>query len=239
MRTVTKLMLNSFWGRYAMNSNKTQIKFISKVNDWYELINDDRYIIEDVNFNTPNVLTVYYSIKNNIHEGSNQVNVAIAAFVTCHARLKLYSELELIGDRVLYFDTDSIIFISNNKDYEPKTGNFLGELTNEIDKKDGNYIEEIICPGPKNYQYKLDSGKQKCVIKGFSLNCSTSLSLNFDSIKNIVFHNREKKIQVEQLKFSRDKNNWSVQTNIINKLYSFVYDKRVVCKNFDTIPYGY
>jgi len=239
MRTVTKLMLNSFWGRYAMNSNKTQIKFISKVNDWYELINDDRYIIEDVNFNTPNVLTVYYSIKNNIHEGSNQVNVAIAAFVTCHARLKLYSELELIGDRVLYFDTDSIIFISNNKDYEPKTGNFLGELTNEIDKKDGNYIEEIICPGPKNYQYKLDTGKQKCVIKGFSLNCSTALSLNFDSIKNIVFHNREKKIQVEQLKFSRDKNNWSIQTSIINKLYSFVYDKRVVCENFETIPYGY
>jgi len=185
------------------------------------------------------VLTVYYTLKDEIHEGSNQVNVAIAAFVTCHARLKLYSELELIGDRVLYFDTDSIIFISNNKDYEPKTGNFLGELTNEIDKKDGNYIEEIICPGPKNYQYKLDSGKQKCVIKGFSLNCSTSLSLNFDSIKNIVFHNREKKIQVEQLKFSRDKNNWSVQTNIINKLYSFVYDKRVVCENFDTIPYGY
>jgi hypothetical protein len=77
------------------------------------------------------------------------------------------------------------------------------------------------------------------VIKGFSLNCSTALSLNFDSIKNIVFHNREKKIQVEQLKFSRDKNNWSIQTSIINKLYSFVYDKRVVCENFETIPYGY
>ena len=37
-----------------------------------------------------------------MHWGSNQTNVAIAAFVTSQARLKLNSEMKLLGDRVMY-----------------------------------------------------------------------------------------------------------------------------------------
>jgi hypothetical protein len=49
-------------------------------------------------------------------------------------------------------------------------GEYLGDLTDEIDPKDGNYIVEFVSAGPKNYAYKTDKGVTKCTIKGFTLN---------------------------------------------------------------------
>ncbi|KAJ8961390.1 hypothetical protein NQ318_014635 [Aromia moschata] len=43
------------------------------------------------------------------------VNVVIAAYVTTQVHLKLYSYLELLGGRVLYYDTDSVIYIARDK----------------------------------------------------------------------------------------------------------------------------
>ena len=50
------------------------------------------------------------------------------------ARLKLYSYLEHLGERAFYYDTDSIIYVSNidMHEYEPPTGTILGEMTDEL-----------------------------------------------------------------------------------------------------------
>ena len=112
-----------------------------------------------------------------MHIGSNSTNVCIAAFVTTYARLKLYSELEKLQDRVLYFDTDSIIFVehtNNTTEYKPKLGNYLGELTNEIKKDKGTHIVEFVSSGPKLYAYRTNTGYTKCVVKGFTLNYTSS-----------------------------------------------------------------
>ena len=132
LRSVMKLMLNSFWGRFGMQTNKTQVKFISNLNSWYKFISDDHFVIHDVDFGIPNILTVFYSDQTKFHDRSTEINVCIASFVTCHARLKLLSELNKLNERVLYFDTNSIIHISKQGFYEPKLGDFLGEPTNEI-----------------------------------------------------------------------------------------------------------
>ncbi|CAF1095770.1 unnamed protein product [Brachionus calyciflorus] len=52
-------------------------------------------------------------------------------------------------------------------------------------------------------------------------------------------HDRSKKIKVEQQKFTRDKVNWNFKTNVITKLYGFVYDKRILLDDLSTIPFGY
>ena len=41
---------------------------------------------------------------------TKHTNVVIAAYVTAHARLVLYSYLERLGERTLYCDTDSVIY---------------------------------------------------------------------------------------------------------------------------------
>ena len=89
-----------------------------------------------------------------------KTNVILAAFVTAQARLHLYSELNKLNERVLYFDTDSIFFVTNAYDnYHPKLGDFLGQFTNEIDPREGTHITEFVSAGAKNYAYK---NKFKC-----------------------------------------------------------------------------
>ena len=56
-----------------------------------------------------------------------------------------------------YYDTDSVIFSVKEGQWEPPLGDYLGELTNELD--DGDHIATFVSAGPKNYAYKTESGK--------------------------------------------------------------------------------
>ena len=49
-------------------------------------------------------------------------NVVIAAFTTAYARLKLYEVLDMLQERVLYYDTDSVIFVSKPDEPDPPLG---------------------------------------------------------------------------------------------------------------------
>ena len=111
--------------------------------------------------------------------------------------------------------------------------------------------------GPKNYAYKVNNGKTHCKIRGFTLNYTNSLVLNFDSLKDVICKyasgparkvkkSRENKNSVNSLKIineckiSREK--WT--RRIVNKRevkeYNVVFDKRIVLgKGEDTIPYGF
>ncbi len=48
-----------------------------------------------------------------------------------------------------------------------------------------------------------------------------------------------KKIDVQQQKFTWYKSTWTVRTEDKNKLYSFVYDKRLLNDDLSTTPYGF
>ena len=228
-----------------MNTNKVQYKILTSASakfwhyEWFEMASDDQYVIHNVYLTHDNLIQVFYSNNKDMHEGGNQTSVALAAFVTCHARLKLYNELKKLNERVLYFDTDSIIYVSKDGEYDPPLGDYLGEFTDELKKKGASHIVEFISAGRKNYAYKLDNGKTSCTVKGFTLNHLSSLSINFESIKNLVLNERNKKIQVDQLKFTRNKIDWDIKTDIISKMYGFVYDKRVLLNDLSTLPYGY
>ena len=239
LRSVAKLMLNSFWGRFGMNTNKTQYKVLTTEAEWFQMLSNDQFVIHDVDFINEQIIQVFFSINSSFHAGSNDANVPIAAFVTCQGRLKLFNELVKLDRRLLYFDTDSIIFVSKPGEFEPELGDFLGQFTNEIDKAKGDFITEFVSAGPKNYAYKLNTGYSCCTVKGFNLNHKACELINFDSIKEIVCSAQEKKIQVDQLKFARNKHSWNITTSTISKIYGFVYDKRVIISDYFTLPFGY
>jgi hypothetical protein len=118
----------------------------------------------------------------------------------------------------------------------PQLGEFLGDFTNELDFDD--FITEFASGGPKNYCYKTNSGYTDCTVKGYPINYLTDLSLNFESIKYTVTENRNNKIKIPQLKFIKDKSEWLIKTEIQDKFYRFVYDKRVINDDFTTSPFG-
>ncbi len=238
-RQIAKLMANNQWGFLGMNSNKTQFKIISKLEDWLAILNDDKLKINNISFPSDSIMFVYYCDKDNYHVGNVNTNVVLASFVTAQARLKLFSELTKLQDRVIYCDTDSIFYLTKDGEYEPELGTNLGEFTNEIDPEDGSYIQEWVSAGKKNYAYKTDTGETHCTVKGFTFNHLTNLKLTFDSIKRIVTENQQDKITCEQLMFKRDKKRQTIQTSVQLKEYGFVYDTRILQDNYTTIPYGY
>ncbi|KAL4219797.1 hypothetical protein ACF0H5_020209 [Mactra antiquata] len=186
-----------------------------------------------------------------------KTNIFLATFTTCWARLKLHSVLDSLGDRVLYYDTDSVIFVSRPGQLDPPLGDYLGELTNEL--KPDDYIVEFVSGGPKNYAYTTAKGEQTCKIRGFSLNYMGSQLLNFESVRDIVGQVNPSKpltykkrgledgdeppskiiVVTNPSKISRDKYNNVLYNRTENKQYRVVYDKRVILENYDTLPYGY
>ena len=80
---------------------------------------------------------VYANLQEN-QSDNGCVTIFIATFTTCCARLKLHSYLEHLQKQVLYFDTDSIIFSWKPGQPDIPLGDFLGEMTDELDN--GDYI---------------------------------------------------------------------------------------------------
>ena len=103
----------------------------------------------------------------------NKTIIYLATFTTCWAQLKLYSILEKIDRNVLYYDTDSVIYLSKTGGNDVPLGDYLGEHTNELET--GEHIIEFVSGGPKNYAYKTNKGNETCKVEGSP---STSLIAN-------------------------------------------------------------
>ena len=114
------------------------------------------------------MIEVFHSFQEVCDPVQSNVNIFIACFTTSYARLKLYDALDILKERVLCMDTDSVIYTQKPTESSIPTGNYLGEFTNELD--DGDHITEFVAAGPKNYAYNTFKGKQYCKVIRFTLN---------------------------------------------------------------------
>ena len=118
-------------------------------------------------------------------------SVYIAAFVTAYARLKLYEALELFDTRVLYFDTDSVMYVSPDAGFVLPVDNsgVLGSWADELKKCPNDYFIEFVSVGPKTYALKSHSGLNDiCKAKGFTLSYKNTQIMNFDNLRDQVLH---------------------------------------------------
>ena len=230
-----------------MKKSKTSFFHESESVNFFRYISDPSKKMKDFHIVADNMIQLTWEEREGMLKENYQTNVFIAAFTTCWGRLKLYSVLEMLDERVLYFDTDSVIFVSRPGDEDPQTGSFLGELTNEL-KIPGDYITEFVSGGPKNYAYKTKSGDQVCKVKGFSFNYTNGKVINFMSMLQLVSRPRgdsscvdgDKIAVTNPRKINRHKFKRKLYNTEERKYYRIVYDKRVIQKgSFDTLPYGY
>ena len=188
-----------------------------------------------------NMVEVQYRNAEEFAEHNNKVNVVIAAFTTTYARLKLYDLLDLLQERVLYYDTDSVIYVHQPDKPNPTLGNYLGDLTDELN---GDYITSFVSGGPKNYAYRTKKGKTDTKIRGITLDYAATGKINHTVIRELVYlhtnGDTEAKVTVDMpLKITRDKKEKNIVTKKMKKDYRIVYNKRVIAKNYTTLPYGY
>ena len=104
-RTLAKLKMNSMWGNWGQNQNKTQATIVNSEKEFYELLKSPGTEVTNLIFPNEEVAWVSWKYsEDNVTTGKN-VNVAVAAYVTTQARLKLYGYLSKLGMSVLYCDT--------------------------------------------------------------------------------------------------------------------------------------
>ncbi len=244
LRYVAKLFLNSLWGKFGQRSNLPHTVFVKTLNDLNELMQRRDIEVSDlIEFKGPSIdddiCQVQFKMKTDFADELPSTNIFLAVFTTAHARLKLLCEMEKLDRRVLYYDTDSIVYESKVGDPEPPTGSFLGELTHEL--KPGDSIVEFFSAGPKNYGYRTAKGKVVQKHKGITLTAEVLQHLSFDMAKQMVLqHTTAEPMQVELQQIRRDKGATALRTVALRKKYQFLYDKRVICdNNYYTLPYGH
>lgn len=98
----------------------------------------------------------------------------VQKFTTCEAKIffptsnktivviAAHAVLESIQTRVLYFDTDSVIYTSQPGEWTTPLGVYFGQLTNELEKDD--YIITFVSEEPKNYSHQTKNGKTVCKV---------------------------------------------------------------------------
>lgn len=122
---------------------------------------------------------------------SNVTNIPVAAFTTSYGRIKLYRLMDTLQNRLLYCDTDSVIFVERPGDQPPPTGEFLGDLTDELKDAYGEdaYGFEFCAPGPKSYALNVYTAQGLETIlraKGLTLSSETSHLVNFERMRQLV-----------------------------------------------------
>ena len=149
LRSIAKLCLNSLWGKFGQRSNMSQTKYVTEVSEFYEILLDDKLDNKNFQFINKDMVQMTYNFKDQFVDNSKNTNIYIACFTTSHARLMLYNKLDYLNEKVLYFDTDSIIYADDNtKNIE--TGDMLGDMTDELS---GKGISSFISTGPKSYSF--------------------------------------------------------------------------------------
>ena len=182
---------------------------------------------------------VYADRSDFVHQLGN-ANVTIGGFTTSQAHLHLNSYLKQLGERVLYFDTDSVVYTTEPGQVSLPTGRYFGELTNEL--VEGDHIVKFVAAGPKNYAYQTLGRQTVCKIRGFTLNFLNAQSLNLEALLDVVVNNPSREIVVtDPCKIVRDHVKREVFSVLQDKRYKLVYNKCVRAQDgsFRTFPYGF
>ena len=231
----------SFLGKFAQRPNMVKTEQIRDPQVYFDYLSSDEINVLDANLVSDDMIEIQYEYTDKFIQPNAKTNVVIAAFTTAYARLKLYDVLDMLQERVLYYDTDSVIFVSKPGDPEPPIGPYLGDLTDELK---GDHITTFISGGPKNYCYRTNTNKVETKIRGITLNCTARQKVNFDVIRELVHLHAvckvNDKVTVDiPYKISRNAKTKNIETKSMKKDYRIVYDKRLIIDDYKTLPYGY
>ena len=100
----------SSWGKFGEQINKPTTVTVKDPSHLFSLVSGAALDISTLRLCTDDILeAVYTSVHYNAVKGT-KTDIFMAAFTTCHARLKLYESLDILQEQVLYYDTDSVVY---------------------------------------------------------------------------------------------------------------------------------
>ena len=253
LRFIAKLFLNTLWGKLAQRPNLPQTTICNEYHEYWKLANDEDKLIKGELMVNEDTLLVTWEYKDDELGRTGNTSLAIASFVTSYARIelmKVIDEVEKIPGRLLYMDTDSIIFEYKDGDPKPETDDYLGCLCDEISK---DYGENAVCTkfcslGPKVYALEIwpENSSEPIVpikAKGITLTDNSLDIIKMESMvklaESYIINNGHDsdKLMIEQMQIKADRMH-SIETRYFEKTFRVMSEKRRIFGN-DTLPYGY
>ena len=242
-KAIAKLCLNSLWGKFSQNPDQLKTEYMKRDN-WFRLLkecNEGKVEINTVLIDDRETLYVSYKdLRDYKNDVLNTTNLALGASITSNARTRLHSELSKLDDRVIYMDTDSIVYEYDPSKYNIREGLYLGEWESET----SSLIDEFTTTGAKTYGFKCPDDEDesnhivlKC--KGITLNVGNTdyKGVTFENLRSLVCDEDYDKITTNHnLRF--DLKEAGIFSKKMKKDLIFTANKRER-KGNDSYPFGY
>lgn len=188
MYVISKLLLNSLYGRFGMSPYKENHKILKGEEAITNFYNDNSLIISDSLEISPDVELVSYITKTDEDESLENINVSIASSITAYARIQM-SELKIkYSDNLYYSDTDSIDL--NVKLEDKYISDNLGDFKHE------ETFNSVVYIAPKVYSYTTDK-EEVTKIKGYKRK-----DVAFDNLKQLLLN--KDSLELKQTKFYKN-----------------------------------
>ncbi|KAL3117490.1 hypothetical protein niasHT_005561 [Heterodera trifolii] len=201
LRYLSKLCLNSLWGRFALRNRLTKTEIVECHAELAKLLNDSKIEVSSIDQLTEKFWMVCYKAKDEHVVEHSTSNVAIALWTTSAARIHLLESLKKVygpapgveryDTHILYMDTDSIFYEYLTRLGDPLPGgDQLGELADEYPN---HTIMEFICAGPKAYGLWLRNNatgedEYKIKVRGITLDSDACERMTFEKMKDMVLN---------------------------------------------------
>jgi len=230
MNLITKLLLNSLYGRFGMKLMPEKKKFLNLQElEYYK----QHYIITNitkikgteiynVSYNNTSLLTnvnqkykTQQDLTNAINIISTNTNTAvqIASAITSYSRINMYKYKTIKGNKCLYTDTDSVFL------EKPLSDKLISDKLGSM--KLETKIKEAIFLAPKCYTYKDYNDNIKIVFKGLN-----DQNISFEFMKQNLHKDQTPYIYNRINNFKRDLNNFKLSVIKSNIQFSFNLTKR-------------
>uniref|UniRef100_A0A1I8JF99 DNA-directed DNA polymerase n=1 Tax=Macrostomum lignano TaxID=282301 RepID=A0A1I8JF99_9PLAT len=190
LRFVAKIFLNSLWGKFCQRDDLTSTEIVDSYEAWLQRLTDPSIKVKSCEPIGESFMMLEYKPR---FGGAGErafkyANVPIGVFTTSHARLRLYEALEGLGTRVIYADTDSVVYRCSPGEYEPPGGSSLGQWTDEVPA--GCRMVQFTTGGPKLYRYVVEKPDRSLysVLKCKGIRVTPEISEREDELQEILRH---------------------------------------------------
>jgi hypothetical protein len=247
-----KLMLNSFYGRFALHTNFTHHYFCRSLQEIERYASQkDTKIIDLFSF-SDDICEIEVVAPTKVKPNLNGT-LYITSEINALARKFIYEkseEIENVGGMILSIDTDAIVFALPPQAKDPLVySHAFGDFKNVLGSK--TTIDSFYSLGPRNYSitYKDSFGVQQHLLKVKGL--STQSSNNCDIISSNMYENfidKQFKSDICQIYLPQMRRNVKKQTKKFHEILTYfefgneIHAKRYIFQNqqdFNSFPYGY
>lgn len=195
-KKIAKGPVTAAWGKHAesLDHDKTILLKNEMNHDFYDTLLKNQFNLTNVRGLGTHALFNYKENRSSKRPDIHKGYLPVAVYVTAYGRLKLWRELVKIDPpgtlrkdlRVLMYDTDSIVYLRNPRNYLIPEGDCLGDWETEDLEKDHQGILKFRAIAPKSYAVVCNDGHVYMKLKGAVLKHAHKNLMTPDVMEELV-----------------------------------------------------